>query len=629
MAAIVPRNFQENLDSNVNEKTVDLSAEQHRLRDILAPEDSYTEDGTYWGDLPRAERFRWTNAQFFNESAREFSVVWRMFLQDPLEPWRQYSQRYIIKGMGLFVEGFTLFSIGNLTSLFAAVWPKCWGANPTKCSPAWIQSVNYLEIIGIIIGQIAVGIEGDWIGRKFGMVQDALVMSVGTILLIGVWSKTLQTWVIVYAWSLFIYGFGVGGEYPMTSTSSMEGPGTGRNATNGDRLHRGRNVVLAFLMQGWGQLFNQAILIILLLIFHDKGGPPYAVKSTQYIYRLSFAAILPFTLYLAYFRSYQMKFADRQLARSRKRLNTSGYDLVSLNLCINHYWGRLLATAFGWFANDFAFYGNKIFQSAFIAIIIPHTKDINIGWLWNLINIGVSMFGYYFAALLIDYKPFGRKKMQTMGFLADFLCFIIPAAMYTQLTKKGPGVHWFQTLYFLSSFFQQFGPNCTTFLVAAEVYPASIRSSAHGFSAAMGKLGALAPTIIYNYVSSRERFWIVCWFGLAGAIITWVFLPDVTGLDLREQERYWEFVRAGRENDYHGVAVHPRHISLYERYVLQRHRNYDPILDRQNKIDELRQTYEQFEADKGREDSELAEDDASFITHDVAEYFRLEKSATI
>ena len=144
----------------------------------------------------------------------------------------------------------------------------------------------------------------------------------------------------------------------------------------------------------------------------------------------------------------------------------------------------------------------------------------------------------------------------------------------------------------------------------------------------MGKLGALAPTIIYNYVSSRERFWIVCWFGLAGAIITWVFLPDVTGLDLREQERYWEFVRAGRENDYHGVAVHPRHLSLYERYVLQRHRNYDPILDRQSKIDELRQTYEQFEADKARENSELGEDDASFITEDVAEYFRREKNAT-
>ncbi len=137
--------------------------------------------------------------------------------------------------------------------------------------------------------------------------------------------------------SAFYPGIGVGGEYPMTSTSCMEGSGTGRNATNGDRLHRGRNVVLAFLMQGWGQLFNQGILILLLLTFHHRAGPPYDVKSTQYIYRVSFAAILPFTLYLAYYRYYRLKYADGALVQNRKRLHTSGYDLVSLRLCMQHY----------------------------------------------------------------------------------------------------------------------------------------------------------------------------------------------------------------------------------------------------------------------------------------------------
>jgi hypothetical protein len=35
------------------------------------------------------------------------------------------------------------------------------------------------------------------------------------------------------------------------------------------------------------------------------------------------------------------------------------------------------------------------------------------------------------------------------------------------------------------------------------------------------------------------------------------------------QERRWRFMRAGREEEYHGVAVHPRHLSRYERYVLK------------------------------------------------------------
>ena len=33
-------------------------------------------------------------------------------------------------------------------------------------------------------------------------------------------------------------------------------------------------------------------------------------------------------------------------------------------------------------------------------------------WLWNLLNVGVSLFGYHFAALSIDWKWWGRKRMQ-------------------------------------------------------------------------------------------------------------------------------------------------------------------------------------------------------------------------
>jgi hypothetical protein len=97
---------------------------------------------------------------------------------------------------------------------------------------------------------------------------------------------------------------------------------------------------------------------------------------------------------------------------------------------------------------------------------------------------------------------------------------------------------------FFSSFWNQFGPNSTTFLLAAEAYPTAIRSTAHGFSAAWGKLGALAPAVLYNYIGNRTKFWVVSWFGLLGFFLTVVFVPDTTGLDLREQERYWDYVAA-------------------------------------------------------------------------------------
>src|ERR1700685_1353069 len=124
------------------------------------------------------------------------------------------------------------------------------------------------------------------------------------------------------------------------------------------------------------------------------------------------------------------------------------------------------------------------------------------------------------AALLIDHKFYGRRRMQAIGFLADFILFIIPATLFTSLSQPGTPIKVFQFVYFFSSFWNQFGPNTTTFLLAAEVYPAPIRSTAHGVSAACGKLGALVPAVVYNYVGNQTKFWIVCWFGLVGWILT-------------------------------------------------------------------------------------------------------------
>ena len=53
-----------------------------------------------------------------------------------------------------------------------------------------------------------------------------------------------------------------------------------------------------------------------------------------------------------------------------------------------------------------------------------------------------------------------------MGFLADFILFLLPAALWDTLTGSITGTKVFQFIYFFSSFWNQFGPNCTTFLVA-------------------------------------------------------------------------------------------------------------------------------------------------------------------
>ncbi|CAO1628156.1 unnamed protein product [Jaminaea pallidilutea] len=612
-------------DRGVDSNATNNAHIESALNAVLYPSDSYTKDRVYWADLPWSEKVSFINKQSNAESARELRVLGNMFKQDPLSPIRAYFSNYVVTGMGLFVEGYVLFSVGNLSPLFKAVWPACWNRH-TECNAQWLHAVDYLEIIGIIVGQILVGIEGDWIGRRFGMVQDALIMTLGSIMLTAMWGTSLNGWIICYAWSLFIYGIGVGGEYPMTSTRAMEAS-SGAGAGAGDRMHRGRKVALAFLMQGWGQLANQVVLILALLVTHNTLNPPFNVVSAQWTFRIQFGIIILPTLYLAYLRYYKLTYTDHALNDAKKRSNTSGYDLVSLKLAMSHYWHRIVGTAFVWFANDVVFYGAKIFSGVFIATINGGTATLEETWLWNLVSIGISLLGYYTGALLVDHKLYGRKWMQFNGLMVIFICYVISGFAFTPLTKPGSGVHWFQAIYFISGFFTQAGPNLVSFLTAAEVYPASIRSTAHGVSAAVGKMGALLAAVLYNYIDNRTKFLVVCWFALVAAILTLLFIPDTTGLDLTAQEEYWAYVMAGREQDYHGVAVCPRHLSLWERVVLKRHLNYDPEADRASKLADLKAIYKSGSSNgsgsssSGNEKEALEGDDSVFaartaLTHE-------------
>ena len=597
---------------------------------LLKPDDSYDADGIYWADMSWFKRARFVMRNDAIETKREAGNVWAMFKKDPLSPVSYYFRNMVLPGAGLGLEGYVLFSIGNLKPLFQAGFPACWGTKKGQglaCSHTWLAAIEYMEIVGIICGQLLVGVIGDWLGRRWGLIQDATIMFLGLIMLVSMWGVTLNGWIICYVWSLFFYGVGVGGEYPMTATSGMENAvGSGKISTKEDRLHRGRKVTSAFLMQGWGQFFNQVLLILLLLIFHHgSGNPPYSKVAVQWTFRISFAIPAVGTLWLVYYRTFKMKSASKQLQLQKKKSNVTGYDSQSLKMTFSHFGGRMLATAGCWYMNDVFFYGNKLFQSEFIGTVTNHTNSIMPGWLYNLINVGVSLCGYYLASFLIDNKLYGRKHMQTLGFLMDFILFIIPAFNLKYYTSP-EHIGEFQVMYFLSSFFNQFGPNAVTFIVAAEVYPTAVRATAHGFSAAWGKCGALTAAVMYNYIDTQMKFYVVPWFGLAGVFLSVVFLPDTTGLDLKEQERRWAFIRAGRGHEYHGVAVHPQHLSLWERFR-GLGKQYDADLDYAQRIEEMRKEWEVLMQEKADEkaghldDADWEELEHEF-SHDVQSYFK-------
>ena len=130
---------------------------------LLRPDDSYDSNGVYWADMPLSKRVHFVSSYDAKEANRELSSIGKMMKKDPLSPVGAYFRNMVIPGAGLGLEGYVLFSIGNIKPLLAAsgAFTSCWGKNASDCDKNWVAAVEYLEIVGIMIGQVLVGFLGE------------------------------------------------------------------------------------------------------------------------------------------------------------------------------------------------------------------------------------------------------------------------------------------------------------------------------------------------------------------------------------------------------------------------------------------------------------------------------------
>lgn len=485
---------------------------------------------------------------------------------------------WAMPGLGMFTNAYVLVSVGNLMPLLGIMYPNCYGGQlPPDCNTVAADSTQTIETAGVIGGMLVIGFMADWMGRKWGSRLCTSIMLVGLTLVLSA-SGTASQFLIVYLTGLCVFGVGVGGEYPMASSSAAERA----EGTAEIRHKRGRTVLLVFSQQGWGN-FSNVLVIIIVMAMTGATGSTISKHQANIVYRVQFSVggfIL--LLLMAYRIKYlkeskvwqqERKGVDRELNLEGEANNASKLYFV----IFRKFWPRLIATCLSWTMSDLIFYGNKLFQSQFIELISGSNSTLFKQMQWNLLNAFVALIGYFCAALLIDNPYYGRRRMQFVGFLMTFLLFLMQAIFYSDLIKDG-NISAFQALYFLSSFFMQFGANCTTFLVAAEVFPTDVRAFFHGVSAASGRTGTLIATQVFPRISSQGTFYVAAGAGITGAVLTLLFLPDTTALNISEIDRLNRYLVAGRVEKYHGEAVNPKFLSLYE-ILMGWHRAYDAIED--------------------------------------------------
>ena len=95
----------------------------------------------------------------------------------------------------------------------------------------------------------------------------------------------------------------------------------------------------------------------------------------------------------------------------------TGYDWKSFRLLITYFGHRLIGTGGIWFCNDWYFYGNGVFRSTFVGLLVGSSVSVQVNWLYSYINTGVQLVGYYCAAMCVDYRWIGRRRLTVFSFI--------------------------------------------------------------------------------------------------------------------------------------------------------------------------------------------------------------------
>ncbi|KIW95627.1 phosphate:H+ symporter [Cladophialophora bantiana CBS 173.52] len=495
---------------------------------------------------------------------------------------------FAITGVGFFLDSYDLFIINLVTPVWLyEYWGGLDGRKP-HYPPLLRGLVNAGSNIGNIIGQLTFGFLGDVFGRKFVYGKELIVVIIGTILTISL-PNDIPTPTLKMIW-LFCFrilmGVGIGGDYPMSASIVSE-----RSLLP----KRGQLLGWIFSNQGWGTLTGSIATIIILASFSHALGAEGHYGQLDAVWRIQMGlglvpafATLYFRLTMPEGRKYLQsrelnghsaapnsngaKNHDNSKPAQDPEFDSLGNPSVSMGVgpfssidtttaadenkltstsstegrtkykaFFVHFskWKHLkvlLGTTSTWFLLDVAFYGTNLNQSVLLDEIGFNTGKNEYDLLMRnaignlIIAVAGYVPGYFFTIYFIE--KLGRRWIQIQGFLIVALMFAIIAGDYDHLGTAGKFV-----CFAFAQFFFNFGPNSTTFIIPAEVYPSRVRGLAHGTSAAVGKLGAILSALLFNYLSGpniiglANVLWVFFACNVLGAIITFFTIPETRNKD--------------------------------------------------------------------------------------------------
>jgi MFS transporter, PHS family, inorganic phosphate transporter len=427
---------------------------------------------------------------------------------------RFHIRSVVASGVGFFTDAYDLFVIGVASALITKDW---------NLSSDRLSILNSTMLAAACVGAFVFGRYADKVGRKRVYWLVAAIMIAGAL-----GSAFSQSFWMLIGFR-FVLGFGVGGDYPVSAVMVSE---------YANRKDRGKLVGMVFGTQALGLIIGPLIALALL---GSGAGDDLVWRMLLGLGALPAVAVIYLRCKMPESPRYQALRQERAaraasagpattMAQVSLASDAPAHDLGLRSFLANRRWlVMLIGTAGCWFLLDYAYYGNTISTPQILTLISPTATTMTKIAMQLAIFVVAAVPGYILAIARLD--RIGHRKLQLIGFAMMGLCFLVIAAVPGMTTTVAP----FLLVYGVSYFFTEFGPNMTTFVLPSELYPVSMRTTGHGISAGVGKLGAFIGVFLFPILQTslglRGTLLLTAGVSVAGLALTLV-LPEPAGRSL-------------------------------------------------------------------------------------------------
>ena len=405
---------------------------------------------------------------------------------------------WFLSGLGVLLDGFDLFIIGVALPLITVQFAL------TDFDKGMVGAA---AVLGAVVGAAVMGHLADHFGRRLLFMIDLLLFVVFAVLSGFAWDL----------WSLLIFrfllGFAVGADYPIASSYLAEFmPST----------VRGRWMVGAFSFQAIGILLGASLGVLILLSGADQ----------DLAWRLMLAAGAIPALIIVFLRRSIPESPEWEHATKTEEQKPGISALFAPELR-----RRTILAVVPWFLMDIMLYGVGIFTPTILAMLsIGGGDDImakDVATTSGTAALDIFLvIGFVIAIVLVE--RVGRMSLQITGFLGTTVGLLLLAT--GSIGTKSDAVILIGFAIF--NLMVNTGPNSTTFLVAAEVFPTHLRATGAGLAASAAKLGAVVGIVMLpvmlGSIGLAATMYIIAGISALGMIVTTVFRFETAGRDLRE-----------------------------------------------------------------------------------------------